>query len=98
MSTVKPGMRAADPDFAAFIDGLRAEFGADAINQAMKDGIAGIPGRFHYTGPAGEIGTPFRASHPAKTISAADMALHLKPKTATPTEIIADAHRTARHK
>lgn len=66
-------LRAADPATAAFIDALRAEFGADAITAQIKDGMAGIPGRFHYKGPAGEVGTP---SLPARhEISSADMVL-----------------------
>ena len=65
--------READPDMAAFIDTMRAEFGAAEITARIKEGMSGIPGRFHYKGPAGEVGTP---APPARIeISAADMQL-----------------------
>jgi fumarylacetoacetate (FAA) hydrolase len=39
----------------------------------IKEGMSGIPGRFYYKGPAGEVGTP---APPARIeISAADMQL-----------------------
>ena len=66
-------LREADPATAAFIDTLRAEFGAAEITARIKEGMSGIPGRFYYKGPAGEVGTP---APPARIeISAADMQL-----------------------
>lgn len=66
-------LRAADLDTAAFIDALRAEFGADAITAQIRKGMQGLPGFFHYRGPAGEAGTPFPPSR--NEVSGADMVL-----------------------
>jgi hypothetical protein len=62
-----------DPDFAAFMDGLRAAFGASGINASVKKGMAGLPGHFHYKGTAGEYGT--KALPARNEISVADMQL-----------------------
>ena len=48
------------PRTAAFIDDLRAAFGAEAIDAAIRAGIKGEPGRFHATEAGQSVGTPFR--------------------------------------
>lgn len=52
-------MRDAMPHTAAFIDDLRAAFGAEQINAQIKKGIAGLPGHFHARENGHEAGTPF---------------------------------------
>jgi hypothetical protein len=66
--------RAADPAFAAFVDDIREVFG-EGINATIKKGVAGIPGCFYYSGPAGEVGTPSLPIAAGKAISVADMVL-----------------------
>jgi hypothetical protein len=61
------------PQVTAFIDDLRAVFGADAINPQIKKGMAGLPGFFHAKENGHEVGTP---APPARIeISGADMQL-----------------------
>lgn len=52
-------LRAAMPVTAAFIDDLRAAFGAAAINAEIRKGMAGLPGHFHARENGHEAGTPF---------------------------------------
>lgn len=94
---MRPNLRTEMPTVATWIDSLRDAFGADGINAAIKAGINGAP-TFYATENGHTVGTPAREPDPAKTISVADMALNLPPKTQTPADILAHAHRTARHK
>ncbi|MCE2660751.1 MAG: hypothetical protein LW854_21310 [Rubrivivax sp.] len=48
------------PHTAAFIDELRAAFGAEGIDAAIRAGLKGEPDRFHATEAGREVGTPFR--------------------------------------
>jgi len=48
------------PHTAAFIDELRAAFGAECIDTAIRAGIKGEPDRFHATEAGQSVGTPFR--------------------------------------
>jgi|GEM_PF-5504320 len=50
-------LRAQMPETAAFIDALRAAFGADAIDTQIRAGLRGEP-TFHAVEGAHEIGTP----------------------------------------
>lgn len=52
-------LRDAMPKTAEFIDALRAAFGAEEINAAIKKGVGGIPGKFYATENGQEVGTPF---------------------------------------
>lgn len=52
-------MREAMPHTAAFIDAVRAAFGAEQINAQIKKGMAGLPGHFHARENGHEAGTPF---------------------------------------
>ena len=66
-------LRAEMPETAAFIDAMRAEFGADGINANIKKGLAGLPGFFYASENGHAAGTRAR---PARIeISAADMEL-----------------------
>lgn len=67
---VSKPLRQAMPQVTAFIDNLRAAFGAEAIDAAIKAGIAGHQ-TFHAKENGHEIGTPITCN-PAKSISLAD--------------------------
>lgn len=54
-------LRVAMPKVAAFIDDLRAAFGADVINPSIKGGMAGVP-TFYARENGQEIGTPLDLS------------------------------------
>ncbi len=69
MEKSKP-LRLAMPTVAGWIDELRATFGAEQINAAIRAGIDGQP-TFHAREGGNEIGTPF-VPDPAKTVSLAD--------------------------
>lgn len=66
-------LRAAMPTVAAFIDEMRAAFGADAINAAIKSGIDGQP-TFWAKENGLEVGTK-AIYDPEKSVSAAHMQL-----------------------
>lgn len=54
---MKPGsLRETMPECAAFVDEMRAAFGADTINAAIRGGIAGNP-TFYAAENGQEIGT-----------------------------------------
>lgn len=67
--TKPANLRTLDPHFAAFMDGLREAFGAEHINAIQRQGLAGIPNKFHYKGHGVEVGTPFTPPDPKKTFS-----------------------------
>ena len=50
-------LRVAMPKVAAFIDDMRAAFGAEGINASIKGGMAGVP-TFYARENGHEIGTP----------------------------------------
>lgn len=50
-------LRTAMPKVTAWIDDLRAAFGADDINAAIKAGMQGVPG-FHAREAGHSVGTP----------------------------------------
>lgn len=57
----KPGsMREVMPLTAAFVDAMRDAFGAQAIDQAIRDGMAGKPGFYAQEGGR-TIGARFEA-------------------------------------
>lgn len=59
----KPGhMRQAMPTVAAWIDELRAAFGAEAIDTSIRAGLRGAPNRFHARERGHELGTAFEAT------------------------------------
>lgn len=51
-------MRDAMPQTAAFVDALRETFGREGIDQSIRAGMAGVPGKFHAIEAGHEIGTP----------------------------------------
>lgn len=69
-------LRESMPRVAAWIDDLRAAFGADAINGQIRRGLAGEP-VFHASEGGREVG--MRAPAGGREISAADMVIE-KPK------------------
>lgn len=76
--TKPANLRAEMPETAAFIDALRAEFGADGINAQIKKGMAGLPGFFYASENGREAGT--KAAAPRCEISVAQMVLEtIKP-------------------
>ena len=52
-------LRDSMPETAAFIDFARAVAGADAVNAAIRKGMAGLPGNFHAVENGQEVGTEF---------------------------------------
>lgn len=50
-------LRVAMPKVAAFIDDMRAAFGAEGINASIKGGMSGVP-TFYARENGQEIGTP----------------------------------------
>lgn len=63
-----PSMREAMPTVTAFIDEMRAVFGADSINASIRRGLAGEPQQFHAVENGHELGTPCPAD-PVNTIT-----------------------------
>jgi len=61
-------MRAAMPTVAAFIDAMRVAFGAETIDRAMRDGMAGLP-TFYAAEGGKTIGTPATMPDPARCVS-----------------------------
>lgn len=57
--TGKGRMRSAMPTVAAFVDELRAVFGADQVDPSIRAGMRGEPNRFWAREGAHELGTPF---------------------------------------
>lgn len=64
-------LRQAMPTVAAWIDDLRAAFGAEMIDAAIRAGLDGQP-TFHAREGGREVGTPIPCD-PAKAISVADL-------------------------
>ena len=56
MSTKPANLRTAMPLVTAWIDELRAAFGADEINAVIKAGVSGLPG-FHASEAGHQVGT-----------------------------------------
>ena len=80
MSQKPANLRTAMPQVTAWIDDLRAAFGAEAINAQIRAGMSGLP-TFHATEAGHSVGTP--APMRGTEISAAQMVLHhadRKPK------------------
>jgi hypothetical protein len=67
-STKNKPMRAAMPTVAAFIDAMRGAFGAETIDRAMRDGVAGLP-TFYAEERGQAIGTPATMPDPARCVS-----------------------------
>ena len=67
-ATRKKPMRAAMPTVAAFIDAMRVAFGAETIDRAMRDGMAGLP-TFYAAEGGKTIGTPATMPDPARCVS-----------------------------
>jgi hypothetical protein len=61
------------PQTAAWIDDLRAAFGAAGINAQIKKGMAGLPGFFYASENGHEVGT--KATPPRCEVSVGDMVL-----------------------
>lgn len=59
MSENKGSMRDAMPTVAAFIDDLRAAFGADQVDPSIRAGIGGEPNRFWAREGEHTLGTQF---------------------------------------
>lgn len=72
MSAKRANLRAEMPAVTAWIDSLRAEFGAEAINGIIRGGMAGLPG-FYAAENGHEVGT--RPTAPLAQISAAQMVI-----------------------
>lgn len=70
-------MRAAMPKVAAWIDNLRAAFGAEDINAAMRFRVAGQP-TFYASENGNQVGTPPAA--PLAEVCAAQMVIIPKEK------------------
>lgn len=66
-------LRQVMPQTAAWIDGLRDAFGADAINPSIRKGMAGMPGHFHAEENGRQAGTGFIAL--GVEVSAAQMVI-----------------------
>lgn len=64
----KKGMREAMPTVTAFIDEMRAVFGAESINASIRRGLAGEPQQFHAVENGHELGTPCPAG-PINTVT-----------------------------
>lgn len=60
--------RAAMPVVTAWIDDLRAAFGAAAINEALVRGSRGEPDWFHAREDGHELGTPFSHGHAVRIL------------------------------
>ena len=63
------------PHTAAWIDDLRAAFGADAINATIRLGMQGNPGCFYASENGHQVGTPSPPPAAHKTISAEHLVL-----------------------
>lgn len=68
----RPGLRESMPQCAAFIDEMRAAFGAEEINAQIKLGMQGAQ-TFHAVENGHEVGTCFDV--PVKFITADKMAI-----------------------
>lgn len=71
-------LRAEMPHVTAFIDDLRAVFGADDINAQIRKGMGGLPGYFHATENGHEVGTPDTRRY--KEVSGAQMRIEQPAK------------------
>ncbi len=77
----RPNLRNQMPLVTAWIDDLRAAFGADAINGIIKGGMAGLPG--FYAREAGHsIGTPAQTA--GRAVCAAQMVIQRPDPKAKP--------------
>jgi hypothetical protein len=63
------------PATAAFIDAMRAEFGADGINANIKKGMSGLPGYFYASEGGREVGEKANPVPAGKEISGVDMVI-----------------------
>jgi hypothetical protein len=81
MDAKPKNLRTAMPLVTAWIDDLRAAFGADDINGIIKAGIGGLPG-FHASEGGYSVGTP--ATQRGTEISAAQMVIQRPDPKATP--------------
>jgi len=59
MSESKGSMRGEMPTVAAFIDDLRAAFGADQVDPSIRAGLRGEPNKFWAREGGHELGTQF---------------------------------------
>lgn len=76
-ANLRTNLRQAMPKVTAWIDDLRAAFGADDINAVIKAGMQGVPG-FHASEAGHSAGTP--AAQRGTEICAAQMViLRVKP-------------------
>lgn len=66
-------LRVAMPKVAAFIDDMRAAFGAEGINASIKGGMSGVP-TFYARENGQEVGTKLDLSR-MKCVSGADLVL-----------------------
>lgn len=57
-------LRTAMPATAKWVQERRQQFGAAHVNQCVREGLAGVPGRFYAIERGHTTGTPFPASHP----------------------------------
>jgi hypothetical protein len=55
----KGSMREAMPTVAAFVDELRAVFGADQVDPSIRAGLRGEPNKFWASEAGMELGTQF---------------------------------------
>lgn len=60
----KPDLRSAMPATAQWVQEQRKAFGAAHVNQCLREGLGGVPGRFYAIEGGYTTGTPFPASHP----------------------------------
>lgn len=68
-STGNKPMRSAMPTVAAFIDAMRGAFGAETIDQAMRDAVRdGLP-TFYAQENGQTIGTPATLADPERCVS-----------------------------
>lgn len=65
MASKSRNMRADMPTVAAWIDELRAAFGREVIDEAIRKGMAGLP-TFHASENGHEVGTPLEQPDPDK--------------------------------
>lgn len=59
-------MRAQMPRAAAQVDALRARLGPESVNAALREAVAGAPGRFYARENGFEVGTPWMQAEVAQ--------------------------------
>jgi hypothetical protein len=78
-------LRTQMPTVTAWIDDLRAAFGAEHVNGCIRKGQQGIPGYFYATENGHTVGTPSRPIDPAKVIGGDQLVTGpFNPKNAQP--------------